>query len=353
MEQQTISSRDRFTRSIDVIRRCVAALEERAGGVSVVEHELLARSFAELQTALEERRTAQVELEQELVRYAAMAIDDARRHHRRSEIALALQAGLLPADLPEIPGVDVAACYRPAGEDVAVGGDFFDLFETDDGAWAILIGDVSGKGSAAAGVTPLARYTVRAVAMRERQPKRVLEALNEAFLRQRAGKEFCTAAFGRLEPAFVTGRVGDGASGRQSRSRRFAPSPRPPVAPSPKGARLTIARGGHPPPLLLRADGTVQKVGSPGQLLGGFPSPRLTEQAVELRPGDGVVLYTDGVTEARNSHEVFGEERLAALLSACAGLGAARIVDRIERAVVGFQGGVPLDDIATLVLRLQ
>src|SRR5262249_36980732 len=173
MEQHFVPSRDRFGRPIDVIRRCVAALQERAGGASVVEHELLSRSLAELQIALEERRTAQVELEQELVRYAAMAIDNARRYHRRREIALTLQAGLLPDDLPEIRGVEVAACYRPAGEDVAVGGDFFDLFETEDGAWAILIGDVSGKGSAAAGITPLARYTVRAVAMRERRPKQV------------------------------------------------------------------------------------------------------------------------------------------------------------------------------------
>jgi PAS domain S-box-containing protein len=269
---------------------------------------------------------ADIVLAEDLAARAALAVDNARLYRQRSEIARTLQESLLPPRLPEISGFELAAVFRPAGEGIDVGGDFYDLFETGDQCWAIVMGDVSGQGSAAAAVAAMARYTVRALAMRERQPSRILTSLNEALLHQPAGdrfseERFCTVAYTRLEP---TG----------------------------SGARLTIACGGHPLPLLLRWDGSVETIGRPGTLLGGFAHPRLTDQVADLGPGDAVVLYTDGVTEARAAGDLFGEDRLMTLVESCAGLGAPSVAKRIERAVVAFQGGRPHDDIAILVLRI-
>jgi PAS domain S-box-containing protein len=260
-------------------------------------------------------------LAEELGSRAALAIDNARLYQQRSEIARTLQQSLLPPQLPEIPGIELAECYRPAGEEIDVGGDFYDLFETKDHSWAITMGDFSGKGTPAAAVTGLARHTLRAVAMHEKAPSQILASLNEAILRQRPGEEYCTVAYLRLEPAAA-------------------------------GARVTLASGGHPLPLLLRADGRVERMGEPGMLLGVFPDPYLTDQVTDLQPGDAVILYTDGVTEARAGGELFGEARLIALLETCAGLDAPAIVERIEGAVIEYQGGIARDDLAILAMRI-
>jgi PAS domain S-box-containing protein len=265
-------------------------------------------------------------LAEDLATRAALAVDNARLYRQRSEIARTLQESLLPPQLPKIPGFELAAAFRPAGEGIEVGGDFYDLFETGNHCWAIVMGDVSGQGTAAAAVASMARYTVRALAMRERQPSRILHSLNEAMLHQPArqrfsDERFCTVAYAHLEP-------------------------------TDNGARLTVACGGHPPPLLLRGDGSVETIGRPGTLLGGFPHPRLTDQVTHLGPGDIVIFYTDGVTEARAAGDLFGEDRLTTLVKSCAGLGADSVAERIERAVVAFQGGCPHDDIAILVLRI-
>lgn len=267
-----------------------------------------------------------VRLAEDLAARAALAVDNARLYRQRSEIARTLQESLLPPLLPKIPGFELAAAFRPAGEGIEVGGDFYDLFETGNHCWAIVMGDVSGQGTAAAAVASMARYTMRALAMRERQPSRILHSLNEAMLHQPAGQRvsddrFCTVAYAHLEP-------------------------------TDDGARLTVACGGHPLPLLLRGDGSVETIGRPGTLLGGFPHPRLTDQVTDLGPGDVVVLYTDGVTEARAAGDLFGEDRLTTLVESCAGLGAGSVAERIECAVVAFQGGCPHDDIAILVLRI-
>ena len=182
-------------------------------------------------------------------------------------IADTLQESLLPVQLPEIPGVQAAVDFRPASERHVVGGDFYDLFQSDDGSWAVVVGDVVGKGAPAAAVTGLARYTLRAAAMQESSPSRVLEFLNEAIRRQRPN-EFCSVAFARLEP--------NGS----------------------RGATAVLAAAGHPLPLVLRADGVVEQVGLHGTLLGAFPDPELSEATVELLPGDALVLYTDGLTDA-------------------------------------------------------
>ena len=228
--------------------------------------------------------------------------------------------------------------YVPAGE-VDVGGDFYDLFDTrranqngsskPSSSWGIVIGDVSGKGAEAAAMLAFARYTIRALATRESCPSTVLSSLNEAMLHQRRERgdyKFCTATYVRLE-----------AEGNAAH-----------------GARITVSRGGHPPPFLLRTDGSIYKVGEPGRAIGVFNDVNLTEQEASLAPGDALILYTDGVVEARSPDGLFfGEERLMALLRSSVALDASTMAGRIEDAVLNFQEQAPRDDIAVLVLRVS
>jgi serine phosphatase RsbU (regulator of sigma subunit) len=157
--------------------------------------------------------------------------------------------------------------------------------------------------------------------MRERLPSRSLALLNEALLRQRDDRRFCTVAYAYLEPMS-------------------------------EGARIGFASGGHPLPLLLRADGTVQAVGEPGTLLGVVPDPTFTDRSLSLGPGDALVFYTDGVIEGRGANTSLDEEGLVDLVRACAGQGADAIAARVENAAVAAQDGSPRDDIAVLVLRV-
>jgi PAS domain S-box-containing protein len=263
-----------------------------------------------------------VELAQELARRCATAIDNARLYSERSYIARTLQQSLLPVELPDIPGIETAARFRPTGEGNEVGGDFYDVFETGNHGWTVVMGDVCGKGPDAAAVTALARYTLRAAAMRERLPSRSLYVLNEALLRQRNDRRFCTVAYAYIEK-------------------------------HDRGARASISTGGHPLPLVLRADGSVQPVGAPGTLLGVVPDPNLEDHPVTLEPGDSLIFYTDGVIESRaSSNGVLDERRLGELVATCAGRGPDAIAARIEDAAVMSQNGRPRDDIAVLVLRV-
>ena len=261
-----------------------------------------------------------LELAQELARRCATAIDNARLFSDRAYIARTLQQSLLPAELPDIPGVEAAARFRPTGEGNEVGGDFYDLFETGAHGWTVVMGDVCGKGPDAAAVTALARYTLRAAAMRQGPPSRSLRVLNEALLRQRDDRRFCTVAYAYLEPS-------DG------------------------GARVGCAIGGHPLPLLLRSDGTVEAVGAPGSLLGVLPDPNFEDHSVWLDPGDALVLYTDGVIDGHVG-ETLEEDRLAQILTAYAGAGADAIAAGVEDAALAASEGAPRDDIAVLVLRV-
>jgi len=261
------------------------------------------------------------DLAQELARRAALAVDNARLYRERTRVARTLQASLLPPHLPDIPGLEVAARYRAAGEGNDIGGDFYDVFEAAANSWAVVIGDVCGKGTEAAALTGLARHTLRAAAMQERDPSRVLQLLNEAVLRSGEDERFCTAAFGRLDP-------------------------------SARGARLTLASGGHPLPLVLRADGSVRTVGRPGTLIGALPYPRLVDRTVDLGPGDAVVFCTDGVMDATGPDGFYGLERLKSLVAASAGLDADALAERIERDVLDFQHDRLRDDLAILVVRV-
>jgi PAS domain S-box-containing protein len=283
-------------------------------------------------------READLELAEELAHHAALAVDNARLYKGRVQVARTLQEGLLPSRLPEVPGVEVGLRYVSAGE-VDVGGDFYDLFNTrmadqngssePSSSWGIVIGDVSGKGAEAAAMLAFARYTLRTLATRESCPSTILSSLNEAMLHQRrecGDHKFCTVAYVRLET-----------EGNKA-----------------QGARFTVSRGGHPPPFLLRTDGSIYKVGEPGRVIGVFEDVKLTEQEASLAPGEALILYTDGVVEARSPDGLFfGEERLKAILHSSVALDASTIASRIEDAVLNFQEQDPRDDVAVLVLRVS
>ena len=253
---------------------------------------------------------------------AAQALDNARLYNEQTYIAETLQSSLLPPSLPEIPGLSIGVAYRPAGDGTQVGGDFYDVFETATDEWAISIGDVCGKGSGAAAIMALSRYTIRTAALHQSRPSEILATLNEALLRQTTDARFCTACQVRLR------RTGD-------------------------QTRLTLSCGGHPLPLILRADGSLETAGVPGSLLGFFPDPTLADAVVDLGPGDTVLLYTDGLTDERRDGEEFGEERLAELLRSCEGVSADEIVTRLMTGVLRFREEDPQDDIAVLALQVR
>jgi serine phosphatase RsbU (regulator of sigma subunit) len=271
-------------------------------------------------TGASRRRLSETDLTlvEDLSRRASTTMEHAVLYEERDHIARTLQRGLLPHRLPSVPGVEVATRYRAAGGAVDVGGDFYDVFDTGQGSWGAVVGDVSGKGPEAAAVTGLARHTIRALAARERAPSRVLAALNDVLLNEETVDRFVTVCYMRIHP--------DDA-----------------------GVRLTVACGGHPPPVVLRGNGELEAVGGHGTLIGIFPDPVLVDRTVDLAPGEAIVLYTDGVTEA------FGRESIEAgplgeLLQDCTGLDAATIAGRLEQAV-GAGSALQRDDICILVVR--
>jgi integral membrane sensor domain MASE1 len=251
---------------------------------------------------------------------AAVLTERQRSEESVELIADTLQESLLP-ELPPVPGIETAVDFHAAGERHLVGGDFYDLFESDDGSWAVVVGDVLGKGAAAAATTSLARYTIRAEAVHERQPSRVLEQLNDAILRQDPDQS-CSVAFARME-------VDRGAK-----------------------ARLTMSIGGHPLPLILRADGRVESLGEPGSLLGVRPHPVLADYETELAAGDALFLYTDGLTEAYAPERVYSPEDLGSALSSQAGQSARAITAGVQRRLLADGPEELRDDIVVFVLRV-
>jgi len=236
-------------------------------------------------------------------------------------ISETLQKGLLPTHLPEIPGVETAVDSRPAGKDELVGGDFYDWFESGFHNWDVMLGDIGGKGPAAARTTALARYTLRADAVHEDRPSRILELLNGAIMRQAPG-ETCTVAYSRIAP------------------RRDG------------GVTVAISVAGHPLPLVVRARGVVEELGATGTLLGAVPNPMLSDYRADLEPGDAVLLYTDGLTDAYAPDRIVSQEELAAALHGTAGASAAEIAARMQSVALGGRNGSPRDDITILVLRV-
>ncbi|MGH2953410.1 MAG: SpoIIE family protein phosphatase [Solirubrobacterales bacterium] len=216
----------------------------------------------------------------ELARRAGLAIENARLADERARVADALQRELLPPSLPAIPGWEIATMYEPAGEVNEVGGDFYEVFAVD-GGWAVVLGDVSGRGAAAASLTAEARHTIRTAGQLAADPRAGMRLLDEN-LRDREDAALCSVAMLVL----------------------------PESAADDDELEAAIYLAGHPPPLLLR-DGRTEEVGEPGPMLGVVDDPEWPPVAVKLRRGDQLVLYTDGVIEARRSRgQRFGAERL-------------------------------------------
>jgi sigma-B regulation protein RsbU (phosphoserine phosphatase) len=264
--------------------------------------------------------------EQELLRErqaADLARHQAETDRARLQDALAvLQLSLLPATIPAVPGVETAAYYHTASPD-ELGGDFYDLFAIDAERWGFFLGDVCGKGPAAAAVTSLARYTLRAAAMHD--PSAALGTLNGVLHERYVGGDdrYCTAVFGTLRSDPATGQVA-----------------------------LQFASGGHPPPLLIRADGTSDYLVSPdGTLIGILPSPQFPQTHLTLGPGDMLLLYTDGLTEARvhGERDVFGPAALQTLATQYAAMSPDALVKALSDVLAGF-GHRLADDTALLAL---
>lgn len=258
----------------------------------------------------------------EFARRAGLALDNARLYSERDHVARALQSSLLPPTLPSIPGARVTARYRAAGEGNEVGGDFYHVFQVDDRSWWFAIGDVSGKGPEAAAIAGLARHTLRALGFHERSPSKLLTTLHETLLAGEAHGEFCTVCCALLQPHA-------------------------------RGAELSIACGGHPPPIIRRRDGTVEVATCTGPLLGIPVNLAFAEQSVALAPGDIVVLYTDGVTEAHHRNQaLFGEERLIEVIGR-ADNDVDAVADDIVAAVTDYGPAEPRDDLAVVVVQIE
>lgn len=259
---------------------------------------------------------------EELAARAALATDNGRLFHSRNRVARSLQEALLPPAMPVIAGLALAARYDVAEADVAIGGDFYDVMPVGPAAWGVVVGDVCGRGPDAAALTGLVRHTLRTAVVREQLPSRVLRQTNQAMLQQIDDARFCTAAYLRVE-------LTEPRSGR---------------------VRVAASSAGHPRPVLVRADGRAEVLDCAGTLLGVVPDPALIDVHAELDPGDAVVLYTDGVTEARRGNELFGEARLVEALSSLAGRPAEEMASGLEAVVAEFRRSAS-DDTAILVVQ--
>jgi PAS domain S-box-containing protein len=259
-------------------------------------------------------------LAQELARRAALALDNSTLDDSTRRLASTLQQSLLPRALPLIPGIRISGRYRPAAEGQVVGGDFYDAFPIDRGRFALAIGDVCGKGPQAAALTALARYTIRALA--DRDAASILRLLNDAVIRDRES----------LPEHYLTAVVAIAHRGSS-------------------GLELEIAAAGHPPPLLRRADGSVQRIRAGGLMIGVSDGARYSSTWVSLRPGDALVLYTDGLTDARAPETIVSDQQLLAILAEGKGLDAERLASFLQDSVVGVEE--PRDDIALLVVEVE
>jgi PAS domain S-box-containing protein len=258
-------------------------------------------------------------LAEDLARRAALAVDNARLFQSTQQLARTLQESLLPQALPQIPGIHMVGRYRAAAQGQDVGGDFYDAFAIGENRWGIVIGDVCGKGAQAGALTALARYTIRALA--DRDAATVLGLLNDAVTRD---QDFVRERF--LTALMIVASADAG------------------------HLHLEMAAAGHPAPLVLRRDATVEKLSVSGPLIGVSHEAEYLSRNAVLHPGDTMLLYTDGLTDARAPARILTDSDLAEILVAAHGMGAERLAAFIEEQAIA--GEDPRDDIAILVIEL-
>ncbi len=262
--------------------------------------------------------TGRVELLQAVAQRAGTALLQAELYTERGRVAAAFRGNLVPLELADVPGFDVAVEYRPVHELANLGGDFYDVFPAREGRWALAVGDVCGKGVDAAALAAPARHSLRAAVLAGSGAAAALEILNDALLLNRSTR-FLTAVIALLDPVART---------------------------------ATIAAGGHPAPLVLRAGGEIEHPDAGGHLLGVLGGVSFREVTVPLEPGDAVVTFTDGLTEARSAGRTFGGEQLEAALRRGAGLPAKAVTESVASALDEWAGSRTLpDDVVILVAR--
>jgi PAS domain S-box-containing protein len=259
-----------------------------------------------------------LDLGEQLGRRAAVAVENARLQTKLLGVAETVQRSLLPRPLPDIPGWEAASLYRPAETElrVDVGGDFYEFFE-HHGTWFAIFGDVGGKGVSAASITALMRHGARVASRSEPQPAAILGLLDEA-LAQEPGNTLCTALCLCLHTDHIV-----------------------------------ISSAGHPPAIIVSVDGELREVPTAGPLLGAFPGCERPEEQIELRPGDLMVLYTDGVIEAPGRNGRYGLERLRPLLSEHAGSHPQSLLKHLEAELDEFSPAPARDDVAAVALRTR
>ncbi|NJP35536.1 PP2C family protein-serine/threonine phosphatase [Micromonospora thermarum] len=270
---------------------------------------------------------ADVDLVRAFAARAGAALTTALLYRDQAEVADTLQASLLPVEPAEATGVQWGTAYRPARGGLRIGGDFYGSHRLTDGGSLFFLGDVSGKGVEAAVFTGQLRQCLHALHRVETNPGRLLKLLNDALLETTQVYDrgrFATMVVGVVRPCR------DG------------------------GVTLTLAGGGHLPPLVLRNSGEVEQVPLRGMLVGVVPDPRVGEQTVHLDAGETCLLYSDGVTEARGGrrgHEQFGTDRLVTAVTGCQRMPAPALAERIEQVTCDWLADGDHDDIAVLALR--
>lgn len=287
---------DPHHRTFDVSRQDLADVSGRPAGVLVVMHEITerVRDQERLQRVLEEQ----------------------------SRVASDLQASMVPPRLPDVPGIELASQYLPAGDGREVGGDFLDVFGLGLHTWAFMLGDVSGKGASAAAVSAATRYTLRALADADVLPSDTLREVNAHLLGHTDLERHCTLVYGQLRPA-------EG------------------------GCTVIFTLAGHHPPLVRRANGEVEEIGVPGTALALFDQPELHDTTIHLAPGELLCVFTDGLVEARRERDMFDTERLADLLGRNGDLPQAELSSVMVDAVRAFHGPQLADDLAILLIRVS
>ncbi|QNN53398.1 PP2C family protein-serine/threonine phosphatase [Nocardioides mesophilus] len=264
---------------------------------------------------------AEVALAEQLAERAAVALDSAMIYEDLSRVTRVLEDSLRPPHLPQSPSLDVAAAFRPAAAHLDIGGDFYDV-HGEEGDWLVVLGDVCGKGVEAAVLNGRARQSIRTAARFDRRPGKLLGTLNEVLYEDDSDR-FVTVACCRV------------------RSHGLHPG----------HVSVDLAVAGHPAPLVVRADGSVEQPDVRGRLAGAMRhDDAYLEVTLPLAPGDALVLYSDGVYEARGAQGFYGMDRMRQVLAPYGGAGAAALCEALERDVVEHLDGHGHDDLTVVVV---